>query len=160
MKKGLYLFVVVVLLASCFTPRQLVPPVTIEKVVTVHDTITVAAPVPETTTTKDFVFEEWTGGDFLDSLVVEDSTSKATVVASCDTKTKKRNYKISTTRKMDTIKIEVPIIVRDTIEIKCPACPTLPGVPTDGKFPWQWVLMAIGAVALWLSIGKKKKSVR
>jgi len=143
---------IVVFFASCSAPRQLAP-VTIEKIVTVHDTILVAAPVPETTTSENFIVD-WDGGDFFDTFTVEDSTSSATVVATGNKAEKKRSYYLSSTRKSDTIRVIVPVTIRDTITIDCP--PVLPPIPADGGFPWGIVGTALGALLLWFTVGRKK----
>lgn len=151
--KKVSLFIVVVF-ASCSAPRQLAP-VTVEKIVTLHDTILVSTPVPATEKSENFIVDGWDGGDFFDTFTVEDSTSKATVIATGNRAEKKRSYYVTTTRKVDTIRLQVPIYIRDTITIECP--PTLPALPSDGKFPWWWVLAAMGALSVWW-VGKRRKT--
>lgn len=141
-----------VVFTACSAPRQVVY---VDVPVTIHDTITVQAPVPPTETTEEWIFEDWDGGNFLDSLTVEDSTSIATVVATGDVKAKKRTYKVTTSRKPDTIRIMVPVTVHDTIRVECP-CPTLPTVPTDGKFPWA-LFGAFAAAMLLFGVARYRK---
>lgn len=149
-----FLIVGLVFLAACSAPRQVV--LEKEVIVLLHDTIHVTTPVPATTDTDTVAFDWVDGQEWLDSFLVEDSFSFAQVVAKLDTVAKKRTYKVTHGRKADTIYRDVPIVITDTIfvQVECP--PTLPALPANGKFPWWWVLAALGALSIWW-VGKSKK---
>lgn len=144
-------FLIVCLLASCKAPQQLV---TKTETVIVHDTLTlmVAAPVPATENTVDF-FTPWENS--LDSFFVEDSASFAEVVMRVDTTSRQRHYTIKHGRKADTVFVQVPIVVTDTVVVPV-KCPELPIVPERGKFPWSAGLIFLAALVFWW-VGKRKK---
>lgn len=139
------------LVTACRPPQVVFKPVEVEKIVTIRDTITVAAPVPATSHTGTAIFPEESP---VDIFRVEDETSFAEVVMTNDTITKQRKYRVTHGRKADTVYLEQIIVLRDTINIECP--PTLPALPTNGKFPWWYVLAAMGALLVWWT-GKRKK---
>lgn len=151
--RWLFLIVCSVLLAACKAPQQVV--ITKEVPVVVRDTIRVETPVPATINEENFEVD-WDGGNFLDTILVQDSTSFAEIIAEGDTTTKKRTYRVKHGRKTDTIYIEMPVILYDTVKVDCP--PTLPATPADGQFPWWQVLAAVSAVLLWLTVGRKRKT--
>lgn len=148
MKKGCsFLIVCLTLFTACHTPRQVV----LEKTVTIRDTIKVETIVPASVgeAVETFPIES-----SVDSFYLENSAAYVQVVMRVDTVYKVRRYAVKYGRKVDTIYQEVPVVLTDTIRIDCP--PTLPSMPTDGKFPWWWVLAAMGALMVWW-VGKKKK---
>jgi len=145
-KQCSFLIVCFSLLAACTAPRQ----VALDVPVTIRDTIYVAAPVLPTESTATEVFSDLNP---VDSFTVQDSFAWATVVMVHDTIVKTRTYKVNFGRKVDTVYIEYPVVLHDTIQVECP--PTLPAMSEDGKFPWWWILASLGALSLWW-VGKRK----
>lgn len=141
MKKCSFL-IVCLWLVACSAPRQVT--LQLPQVITLVDTVFVNSPVPSTSNTGQVVFDDFSP---LDSFTVQDSFSFATVVVRHDTLWKTRTYTVTHGRKADTVQVMVPVTIRDTIRIECP--PTLPAMPTNGKFPWWWLLGLFGALSVW-----------
>ncbi len=154
MKRACSFLIVCLILAACHAPRQVV--ITEEKIVTIHDTIPVVTFLPPTSVTLD-TFINWSGEDFFDIITVEDSTSKAVVVATGNRAEGKRSYHVTSSRKADTVFQNIPIVVTDTFFIT-KACPPCEEVPQDGKFPWWWLIGFLGALTVWWVGNRKNKS--
>jgi hypothetical protein len=151
MKKSCSFLLVCLFLTACRTPQQVV----LKQTVTIRDTITVLAPVPPT---ENVAVDWFPLENMVDSFFVEDSTSFAEVIMRVDTVERVRYYTVRHGRKADTVFVTVPIVLTDTFFIKtgCPPCPEL--MPESGKFPWALVLVSLGALALFFTVGRKKRA--
>lgn len=152
MKKVVCFIACLIFLAACKAPRQVV----IEKqvIVEVHDTIQVVQELWRDTGSVTLL----PLGDF-DSIFMQMEKSWAIIKMQQDTTPKgekRRRYDVQVGNLPDTVWI--PVVVTDTIRIPFDCPPTLPAVPSDGRFPWAMVLAALTAVLLWYSVGRKKQS--
>jgi hypothetical protein len=153
MKKACSFLIVCLFFTACKAPQQVVSK---EVIVTLTDTVFVAAPVPAT---ENVAVETFPWENPVDWFRVEDSTSFAEIKMEVDSTAKQRRYTVKHGRKADTVIVHVPIVLTDTFYIKtgCSPCPTL---PKNGKFPWALVLASLAAVVLFFTVGKKGESVR
>jgi hypothetical protein len=145
-------FLIVCLIFTACAPRQVV--LEKEVIVTLRDTVRVAAPVPSTENTAVEVFP-WDNP--VDWFRVEDSTSFAEIKMEVDSTAKQRRYTVKHGRKADTVIVHLPIVLTDTFYIKT-GCRPCPALPEDGGFPWALVLAALGGLLVWWVGRKSQKS--